>query len=88
MKFPVLLTVWIICDIYLSASAQTSKDEQTVSPVQLKEVPACRSQDIPPGVQEVAITAEFSCHLRVVVWKQCKLSIYYMIFEYNSSLYS
>ena len=52
MKFPTLLTVWIICDIYLSASAQTSKDEQTVSPVQLKEVPACRSQDIPPGVQE------------------------------------
>ena len=52
MKFPILLTVWIICDIYLSASAQTSKDEQTVSPVQLKEVPACRSQDIPQGVQE------------------------------------
>ena len=66
MKFPIVLTVWIICDIYLSASAQTSEDEQTVSPVQLKEVPACRSQDIPAGVQEwqslqgSAVTFEWS----------------------------
>ena len=53
MKFPVLLNVWIMFDIYLGASAQTSRDEQTESPVQLKEVPACRSKDVPAGVQEL-----------------------------------
>ena len=66
MKFPILFAVWIMCDIFLGAYAEMNQDEQTMSPEQLKEIPDCRSQVLPAGVQEwqslqgSAITVEWS----------------------------